>query len=232
MGLAAESDVEARAVPVAPGLRAVRPLRVASAVLLVVAIGVAGYLLTTRLQERDREDAAKRRAQVESVGAQGALADARSAVASLGNVLAGEPDRSQRRFAQLAGGSAGSVGLIDAVWVQRIPAGARRAYERRLGAPITRLAGTGFVRAPPAPAYLPASFTTATRMELRSGVDVSTLVRPAGRDQQPGQRVRRRGPACAARWGATRLLPSSRRPIRPGRGPPRLPRRLRPARAG
>jgi PAS domain S-box-containing protein len=142
--------------------------------ILILMIGVTGFVLTTRLQRRDREADARRVARVESVRAQGALADARAFVAGLGNVLNSEPGRSEQRFARLAVGAAGTVGLIDAMWVQSVPAGARGAYELRLGAPITHLSRTHrFTRAPPAAVYLPATFTTRTRDELRQGVDVS-----------------------------------------------------------
>ena len=55
------------------------------------------------------------------------------------------------------------------------PGPARTAYERRIGAPISRLERSGtFVAAPARPAYLAATYTTRTRSELRRGVDVST----------------------------------------------------------
>jgi hypothetical protein len=57
------------------------------------------------------------------------------------------------------------------MWVERVTAARRRAYERRLGAPITRLPGTGIAR--PAATCLPATFVTG--VALRSGVDMSGL---------------------------------------------------------
>jgi PAS domain S-box-containing protein len=141
---------------------------------LIVLLGVGGYFVTRHTIDRDRDADAARRAQVESVRTQGILARARAYVVGLGNVLAGEPERGQRRFAQLAGSTAGSVGLVDALWVERVPHAERSAYERRLGLPVTRLTGSGrFEPAPPAAAYLAATFTTGTRAELRRGVDVS-----------------------------------------------------------
>ena len=115
-----------------------------------------------------------RRAQVESVRAEGVLGRARAFVAGLGNVLAGERAPSGRRFARLAGSTASSVGLVDAVWVESVPGSSREAYERHIGAPITRLTPGGrHERAPVALSYLPATFTSKTRPELRPGVDVS-----------------------------------------------------------
>ena len=141
---------------------------------LVALLGVAGYLVTSETISRDRVAAAERRAQVESVRTQGALGRARAYVVGLGNVLAGEQVPDQRRFAQLAGSTAGSVGLVDVMWVQSVANSERRLYESRLGAPITRLTRSGgFEPAPPAASYLAATFSSGTRPELHPGVDVS-----------------------------------------------------------
>jgi PAS domain S-box-containing protein len=110
---------------------------------LIVVLSVVGYLVANATVRGDRDAAAERRSQLESVRTQSLLARARAYVASLGTVLASEPVTGQRRFAQLVAGTAGSVGLIDALWVQRV-AGAERA-----------------------------TFTSRTRQELRPGVDVS-----------------------------------------------------------
>jgi GAF domain-containing protein len=141
---------------------------------LIVVMSVGGYIGAHRIVQSDRDAETARRVQVENLRAQAALGDARAYVAGFGNLLEGELRAGQRRFARLAGGAAGGVGLIDALWVQQVPRAARAAYERRLGGPITRVAGTRFVPAPDAAAYLPATFTTGTREELRRGVDVSS----------------------------------------------------------
>ena len=67
-------------------------LRIALPVLILL-LGVGGYVLTSRTISSDRDAAAARRAQVESVQTQGVLGRARAYVAGLGNVLAGEPRR-------------------------------------------------------------------------------------------------------------------------------------------
>ncbi|MCW3064604.1 MAG: two-component system sensor kinase [Solirubrobacterales bacterium] len=141
---------------------------------LIALLSVAGYLVTSETIGNDRRSAAERRAEIESVRAAALLDRARAYVVGLGTILAEEPVAGQRRFALLVGSTAGSAGLVDALWVQRVPAAGRRSYERRLGAPITRQAGSGeFERAPPAASYLVASYTTTTRPELRPGVDVA-----------------------------------------------------------
>ncbi|MCW3014700.1 MAG: hypothetical protein JWO02_1792 [Solirubrobacterales bacterium] len=137
-------------------------------------LSASGYVVATEVIRSDRDAAATRRAQVQRVQVLGLLERARAYVVGLDNALAGEPLPQQRRFAQLEGSTAGGVGLADALWVQRVPASARPAYERRLGGPITWLTPSGrFERAPAAASYLPATFTSTTRRELRRGVDVS-----------------------------------------------------------
>lgn len=143
---------------------------------LVVALSMTGYLVTSSSVRNDRDRATARRAQLESVRTRGLLNSARAYVVGLGNALAGEPAPANHRFAQLQGTAAGSIGLTDALWVERVPASRRAAYERRLGAPITRftLSG-GYRRAPPAAWYFPATFVTGTRQpEVRRGVDLSS----------------------------------------------------------
>ena len=142
--------------------------------LLIVLLSLAGYVVTSETIRRDRDSDAARRVEVDTVGAQVILGRARAYVVGLGNILAGEPVPGQQRFVQLAGGTAGGVGLLDAMWVERIPGFARSTYEARVGAPITRLTPAGsFEPAPPAASYLAATFTTNGSPELPPGVDVS-----------------------------------------------------------
>jgi PAS domain S-box-containing protein len=137
---------------------------------------MGGYLLTSTTIRNDRDMAAARRAQVEAVHAQEVLQRARAYVAGLASVLADEPNPGQARFARWARGTSASVGLDDVLWVQSVPHSARSRYERRLGAPITRLTSSGrFERAPSTGSYLPATYTSMTRPELRPGVDVSSF---------------------------------------------------------
>jgi PAS domain S-box-containing protein len=142
---------------------------------LVLALGIVGYLTTSQTIQGDRDAAAGRAAQVLSVRVQGVLARAGAVTDGLGNALADEPSARQRRFARLADAIAGSTGLPDALWVESVPRSERRSYERRIGAPITRLTASGSTRrAGTAQSYLPATYTSQTRPELRAGVDVST----------------------------------------------------------
>jgi len=139
-----------------------------------VLVGVTGCVLTLRLQAADRKAEVERRAQLQSIRAQEALSGARAFVAGLGNVLQSERERGQRRFVALAASARSGDGLIDVLWAQRVAASERAAYERRLGLPITQLIGGRVVHAPERPSgYLPATFTTETRDELRQGMDVS-----------------------------------------------------------
>ncbi|HWD74188.1 MAG TPA: GAF domain-containing protein [Solirubrobacteraceae bacterium] len=143
-------------------------------IVLVALLSVAGYLITSETIRSDRRSAATRRAEIESVRIQALLDRARAYVVGLGNILAQQPVAGSQRFAELVDSTAGSAGLVDALWVQSVPASGRGSYERRLGAPITQVTGSGgFTHAAPAASYLPTSYTTGTRAELRSGVDVS-----------------------------------------------------------
>ena len=155
-------------------------------VALIVLLGVGGYLLTSRTIDSDRGEAASRRAQVETVHTQEVLGRARAYVAGLADVLASQPRPGQARFARWAAGTSASVGLDDVLWVQSVSRAGRDRYERRLGVPITRLTASGRLeRAPDARGYLPATFTSGTRPELRPGVDVSGFpgLGPAIRDR-------------------------------------------------
>jgi PAS domain S-box-containing protein len=202
---------------VRPWFRASNPARLALPVLIVL-LGIAGYLVMDVTIRGDRKAAAARRAQIESVRADGVLARARAYVAGLGGVLAGEQRPSQRRFSKLVGSTASTVGLVDALWVERVPSVDRRRYERLLGRPITRLTASGrYERAPVAPSYLPATFTSMTRPELRRGVDVSNwrALAPSIRDRRSIFAVTASGPGSlggepgfyvlqAARFGLAR----------------------------
>ena len=142
--------------------------------LLVVLLSLAGYLVTTHSVQAERRAAAQRRAEAAGLQAQALLERARAFAVGLGNALEGEPVPDGRRFAALQGSAATTVGLTAALWVERVSARGRPEYERRLGAPITRLTRNGRqVRAAPAPAYLPATFVTG--VALRPGVDASGL---------------------------------------------------------
>ena len=156
-----------------PWFRSASPARLGLPALIAL-LSIAGYAVTVVTIRDDREAAAARRVQIQSVRADGVLGRARAYVVGLSSVLSGEQAPSQRRFAELAGSTASSVGLVDALWVEIVPNGRRRRYERELGGPITRLTRSGgYERAPRAAAYLPATFTSNTRPELRRGVDVS-----------------------------------------------------------
>ncbi|HEY6761775.1 MAG TPA: GAF domain-containing protein [Baekduia sp.] len=143
---------------------------------LIVILGVGGFVLTSTTIRRDRDRAAQRRAEVQAVQAQEVLGRARAYVAGLAVVLAQEAPPGQARFARWAQATSASVGLNDVLWVQSVPASGRARYERRRGVPITRLTPSGrVVRAPPARSYLPATFTSETRPELRPGVDLTSV---------------------------------------------------------
>jgi PAS domain S-box-containing protein len=193
------------------------PTRLAPVVLVVV-LGVASYLVTSRSVRRDQDADTARRAQLEGVRARAVLNGARASVEVLGNALAGEPVPASRRFAQLHRIAAGSVRLTDALWLERVRASRRASYERRLGAPITRFTPSGgYRRAPPAASYLPVTFVLGTQPEIRRGVDLSSVpaLHAALRDRTSRSAVAATLPTSLAGRPGLFLLRSGRF----GRGP-------------
>jgi PAS domain S-box-containing protein len=132
---------------------------------------VAGFLLTTRAVGDERGNAAHRRAEVQALEVQGQLERGRAFAIGLGNALEGERVPDGRRFAALEGSAATTAGLTAAMWVERVTHGARRDYERRIRAPITRPPGRQ--AAGPAATYLPATFVTG--VAVRSGADMARV---------------------------------------------------------
>ena len=90
------------------------------------------------------------------------------------------------------------------MWVEPVTSSGRSAYERRIGAPITRLPGTR--PAGVAATYLPATFVTG--LPFRPGVDVSGL------------------PALAATLRNPQALEATMARLQTGRGAERFESRL------
>ncbi len=156
----------------APGgwLRSATLRRVAVPVVVVV-LSVAGFIVATHAANVDRRATAERQAKTDAEQIAGLLERAGSLDVGVANALAGERVPNRRRFQALVGSAASSVGLADAMWVESVSARGRPAYERRIGAPITRLPGSR--PAAPALSYLPATFVTG--LPFPRGVDVSGL---------------------------------------------------------
>jgi PAS domain S-box-containing protein len=142
------------------------------AVLLFVALlSVTGFVVTTRLVDDELSAAARQSADSAAAQVRGLLQQAGSFSTGLASALEGEPVPIATRFKALEASAAGAVGLTQAMWVQPVSGSGRGAYERRIGAPITRLPGTR--PAAVAAAYLPATFITG--LPFRPGIDVSGL---------------------------------------------------------
>jgi PAS domain S-box-containing protein len=123
-------------------LRSVGFARIALLALIALA-GIGGFVLTSEAIRSDREAATIRHAEIEDVRTRALLDRARASIVGLETVLADERVASERRFVELVGSTAGSAGLVDALWIQN-----------RAGS-------------------LVATYTTKTRPELRPGIDVS-----------------------------------------------------------
>jgi PAS domain S-box-containing protein len=144
------------------------PARVAVP-LLVVVLSLAGFVITRRAVGDERGNAAHRRAAGQVLEIQGQLERARAFAIGLGNALDGDPVPDGRRFAALQGSAATTVGLTAAMWVERVTDRARRHYERRIRAPITRPPGRQV--AGPAASYQAATFVTG--VAVRPGTDMA-----------------------------------------------------------
>jgi PAS domain S-box-containing protein len=139
--------------------------------LLVVLLSVVGFGVTTRAVGDERGNAAHRRAAIQALEVQGQLERARAFAIGLGNALEGERVPDGRRFVALEGSAATTVGLTAAMWVERVTHRARRDYERRIRAPITRPPGQQV--AGPTATYLPATFVTG--VAVRAGADMARV---------------------------------------------------------
>ena len=139
--------------------------------LFVLLLSVVGFVVTTRLVDDDRSAAAHQSADSDAEQVLGLLQQAASFSNGLAIVLKGEPVRNAGRFAALEGSAATTVGLTQAMWVEQVTSSGRRAYERRIGAPIMPLPGTR--PAATVATYLPATFVAG--LPFRPGVDVSGL---------------------------------------------------------
>ncbi|MGZ8458236.1 MAG: PAS domain S-box protein, partial [Gemmatirosa sp.] len=135
---------------------------------VVVLLSGAGFVLTAHAVEADRDRAAQRSADLAAQQVRGALERARTFAVGLDNALEGERRPNGRRFAALEGSATATVGLTDALWIERVVASDRRSYERRIRGNIRTLTGR---IAGPAPLYLPVTYHTSP--QLSEGVDVS-----------------------------------------------------------
>jgi PAS domain S-box-containing protein len=149
--------------------------------LFVLLLSVAGFVVTTRLVDADRSTAARQAADSDAAQVRGLLQQAYQFSTGLASALAGEPVANAGRFQVLESSAATTVGLTGAMWVEPVTSSGRSAYERRTGAPITRLPGTQPAGA--AATYLPATFITG--LPFRRGADMSGLPALAATLQNP-----------------------------------------------
>ncbi len=145
--------------------------RLAAVVVLVVALSVAGFLLTTHAINDERHASARSQAQAGAQQTRTMLERAGTFAAGLASTLAGELMPDGRRFDALVGSATTTIGLADAMWVEHVPASGRGAYEARIDGPITRLPTSQPAAA--AAAYLPATFVAG--LPYRPGADTAGL---------------------------------------------------------
>jgi PAS domain S-box-containing protein len=115
---------------------------------LVLLLGVAGFLISEHVLSADREAAARERAAADTQLLQGLLARADTFVGGLGDALASEPAPDNSRFQALVGSETGTFLLSEAMWVERVAAGQRRRYRARFQTGLPFRAGTDVSRLP------------------------------------------------------------------------------------
>ena len=96
--------------------------------LIVVLLSVAGFIAAKRAVDSDRRDTAQRRAETDAQQIRGLLERAGTFAVGLGNALQGERAPDRRRFQALVGSATTTVGLSDAMWVERVNALGRPTY--------------------------------------------------------------------------------------------------------
>jgi len=134
-------------------------LSVRSAVPLLVVLGLSlgGFFYVTHAVDDQRTSAADRQARVDAQRTEQLLERAGDFETGVGDALAAESVPNALRFQAIVGSGTAPVGLGDAMWVEKVTAADRHAYEARVGAitvpPSTLVAG-------PAPTYFPATFVT------------------------------------------------------------------------
>ena len=87
------------------------------ALVLVAVLSLAGFLVARSIVAHDQSEAAGRRAAADRVRAEILLERAKSYVVGLTELLSGERNAGQPRFAFLAGTTISSFDLIDALWI-------------------------------------------------------------------------------------------------------------------
>ena len=152
-------------------LHAVRHSRWTAVALVVTALSVGGFFLGRSIVANERRNTARSQAESAADQTRALLQRAGAYASGLGSTLAGERVPDRRRFESLVGSATPTLGLADAMWVERVPAARRAEYERRLGAPIT--VPDGAQRAGAAVGYLPATFVAG--LPYRPGADARRL---------------------------------------------------------
>ena len=159
-------------------LRSVWSVRVATP-LLILFVSVGGLVYVKHVVDAERRAAADQHAVTDAQSIQGQLEQAGNFETGLSYALAGERAPEALRFQAMIGAGA-SGGLADVMWVQRVIASERQAYEARFGVISRPLRG---LIAGPAPVYFPATFVVglpyAQRADMAEvGVLANTLRNP------------------------------------------------------
>jgi PAS domain S-box-containing protein len=151
-------------------------LRQIAPVVLVLGLSVAGFLVARLLGERDARRDSEHRAEIAAAQIRGRVEQGASLAESLRRFMVGVGGRGPTgaEFETTASRWLSPAGFPAAAWVERVPAGERAAYERRIGGPIVTRDRQGDVRPAPArPSYLPATLASGIPPTALPGVELA-----------------------------------------------------------
>jgi PAS domain S-box-containing protein len=149
-------------------------IRQFGAVGVLLVLSVAGFFLTRALGQSDARRESARRADIAAVRLRDSVVQAETLVDGVRGFLVSEPTPlTQAQFVEVGVRWLGPSGLPAAAWVERVPAAARAAYERRIGHRIVAPTRAGaFVPVGPRTVYYPATFVTRSPPLSAVGIDL------------------------------------------------------------
>jgi PAS domain S-box-containing protein len=143
----------------------------------LLVLSIAGFFLARALGESNARRDSDHRAQIAAVRVRDSLTQATTLVDGLQGLLVSEPTPlTPAEFAQVGALWLAPSGLPAAAWVERVPASARAAYERRIHHPIVTPLSIGAPRpVGPKRTYYPATFVTRSPPLSTEGIDLGGI---------------------------------------------------------
>jgi len=143
----------------------------------LLVLSVVGFFLARALGESNARRDSDHRAEIAAVQVRDRVVQAMTLVDGVRRLLVSEPTPlTQADFVQVGALWLAPSGLPAAGWVERVPAAARAAYERRIDHPIVTPAATrALVPARARRTYYPATFVTGSPPMSTEGVDLGGI---------------------------------------------------------